>query len=142
MASIDSRIAREARLFKLEMDGVSARRLERLRSCLDDEVVNMLLRARSIQIQRSGAAEWLHGKKYDETFRDYGPEVKFRRVRRRIEVLLELCGGDTALFLREYTRALTRHFPIQSPGFQWAPRLAMTETGRRTIVHSWRRIKV
>src|SRR5690606_22587094 len=100
LATTDQKIKDEARLFQDELNGVYRRRLERLRLLLGDEAYNMVLRCftADVSITRKNrsthAAPWLHGKTYEQTYRDRGPRAKQQRTRARFEALLSLCGGD------------------------------------------------
>lgn len=142
MSSVDIRIKREARLFKKEIDAAYARRLERLRFMLTDELYNMLKRCEhSGVVDRKLAPAWLHRKTYDETYRDYAPKTKALRTKERIEALLTLCDNDQEFFLVEYTKALNARFPIASKSFTWAPRLVKSDAGRLTVMHSWSRVR-
>jgi hypothetical protein len=141
-SSVDARIKHEAKLFTRELDAVYARRLERLRLLLKDEVGNMLARCRNAGPDaEKDPTEWLHQKTFDETYRDYSAKSKQFRTRKRFEALLEFCGNDKKLLLVEYTRALNIYFPIDTPYFEWAPRLVMTESGRLTMDHRWSRTR-
>ena len=147
MASTDARIRQEARLFDEEINAAKRRRLERLRRLLDDELYNMFLRCDAsdptitYRNRKERAAPWLHGKTFDQTYRDWAERSKRVRTRERIEALLKLCGGDKTLLLNEYTRTLNRLFPIPGTAFQWAPKLIQSESGRVTVLHKWARIK-
>lgn len=147
MTSTDARIKQEAKLFEEELAATRRRRLVRLRTLLSDEAYNMFLRcmAADATIRRRDrkvkAALWLHGKTYDQTYRDMSEPSKRARTRFRIEALLLLCGGDTLLLLDEYAKALDRVFPIQSAAFSWNPVLISGDKGRLTVIHKWRRIE-
>ena len=90
---------------------------------------------------RERAAPWLHGKTFDETYRDWAERSKRARTRVRIEALLKLCGGDKELLLTEYTRSLNRFFPIAGYSYEWAPQLIQSTSGRVTVVHKWARVR-
>ena len=141
MVSVDVRIKREARLFNKELDGVYSRRLDRLRSLLNEEVYNMLKRCTDAGTAREDAYMWLHGKSFDDTYRDYALKEKRARTKKRIEAILMLCGDDERLFLSEYTRSLDKWLPIPSAAFVWAPRLVKTASGSITVLHKWARTK-
>lgn len=147
MASTDARIRQEARLFEEEINAAKRRRLERLRRLLDDELYNMLSRCENSDATitrknlRERAAPWLHGKTFDQTYRDWAERSKRARTRVRIEALLKLCGGDKELLLTEYARSLNRLFPIAGRSYKWAPQLVQSESGRVTVVHKWARIR-
>ena len=147
MASTDARIRQEARLFDEEINAANRRRLERLRRLLDDELYNMRQRCEASDATITTknilekAAPWLHGKSFDQTYRDWAERSKRDRTRVRIEALLKLCGEDRELLLTEYTRSLNRLFPIAGGAFKWAPQLVQTSSGRVTVEHKWARIK-
>ena len=147
MASTDARIRQEARLYEDEVNAAKRRRLERLRRLLDDELYNMRGRCEAsdptttYRNLKERAAPWLHGKTFDQTYRDWAERSKRVRTRERIEALLKLCGGDKTLLLAEYTRTLNRLFPIPGEAFKWSPQLIQSESGRVTVVHKWARIK-
>jgi len=147
MASTDARIRQEARLYEDEVNAAKRRRLERLRRLLEDELYNMRGRCEAsdptttYKNLKERAATWLHGKTFDQTYRDWAERSKRDRTRVRIEALLRLCGGDENLLLQEYTRTLNRLFPIPGKAFKWSPQLVQSKSGRVTVVHKWARIK-
>lgn len=134
---VDTRIKREARLYKAEIDAANGRRLARLQALLEDEAINMLARCGNSGTTET-AALWLHKKDYNQTYRDYAYLTKQYRTRVRVERLLVLCGGDKALLLREWAVVLEKYFPIPSKAYAWKP-LLLTRGGRLTILHMWRR---
>lgn len=121
--------------------------LQELRELLGDETFNMQQRLKPVLgvggriTDRRIFVKKLHMLTFDETYRDAGPEVKSFRVRQRIELLVELCHGDEALFLREYSRAIEHRFPIDtwSSRYDWAPKLVSRrlKSGalRKTVKH-------
>lgn len=151
MASVDLRIRRAARRsrerwalydnteFKDSESSESHRKqlarhdLEELRELLTDEIYNMqerfkvalAMRGRIVQADRRIFVKHLHMLSFDDTYRDFGPTVKYPRTRARIEALIELCHGDEALFVREYVRALEKFFPVDSwsSRYDWNPKL-------------------
>lgn len=151
MASVDLRIRRAARrsrerwaLFESTKYGtirskkahaslLQRQHLEELRELLNDEAYNMqerfkaalAIRGRLNASHRRIFVKHLHMLTFDETYRDFGPTVKFPRTRARIEALIELCHGDEELFLREYARAIDKVFPIDSwsSHYVWNPKL-------------------
>jgi len=150
MGGLDTRIFREAKLYREEAEAMLSRRLRRLRSLLQDEVLNMQRRSLATGISRDEVAEWLHCKWYDATYSDYGPDSKRYRTHKRIEALIELCGGDEKLLMNELAKALESYFPIQvknaahGPMFAWAPRVYRPVKGSSlvTVIFTWRRTTV
>ena len=158
LTSTDQRIKHEARLYQAEradadkrhqaeVEQIDKRRLERLRTMLNDEVANMLGRAMDADARItkrtliSLAAPWLHGKTFEQTYRDYSEPEKERRTRERIDALLLLCGGDKKLLISEYARVLDRAFVIPGGRFAWNPQLVRAEDGKTTMIYKWRRLK-
>lgn len=136
---VDTRIKREAKLYRAEIDAANGRRLARLRALLTDEAINMLARYNNTGSTLT-PAEWLHNKDYNQSYRDYAHQTKQYRTRVRIEHLLELCGGDKDLLLREWAAVLGKYFPIASKFYAWNPNL-ITRGGRLTILHKYRRLR-
>lgn len=140
MSSLDSRIEREEKLHKQEVEAANNRRLERLRAFLGDEALNAFRRCLNSGVTREDAADWLHNKLYDQSYDDWGAQAKRPRTRRRIELLLQLCDGDKKLLLREFDRAIRRYFVIKSAAYDWKLRFKLASDGRLTIVFGWRRV--
>lgn len=127
MTSIDARIKREVRRSGEVRRQQDKHDLERLREYVYDDVMNMKARVDDRvgpDPDRTGkAALWLHGHTYDDTYPSFGQNTKRVKIRERIELLLELCGGDRELLLREYRAALAKYFPLETITryFEWNP---------------------
>ena len=127
MSTIDQKIRMDARhsrtLLKLQYE----QDLEKLRTHIHNDTMNLWGRCDDAGISKEDVAEWLHMKTYDETYHDRGPAAKQVRTKDRIVALLDLCHGDEALLLSEFKRELDKTLPIASPSFEWAPRLIMVK---------------
>lgn len=135
MSSVDTRIKREARLYEAEISATHGRRLSRLQALLVDEVINMLGRCGNSG-HPGEPADWLHGKDFNQSYRDFAYQSKQYRTRVRIENLLALCGGDKELLLKEYAVVLEKYFPIPQKRYRWKPTL-ITRHGRITMLFGW-----
>lgn len=111
--------------------------LERLRELLEAEAVNMRHRL-AVNKETAGMdpAEALRGKLYDETF--YDAEIFHKdayRTKTRWETILVIAGGDKALVLREWKKALQKFLPINSKYYDWNPKFVPFK-GVQTIRHN------
>lgn len=143
MSTIDQKIKMDARHFRTLLKLLHDQNLEKLRTHIHNDTMNLWGRCDDAGISKEDVAEWLHMKTYDETYHDRGPAAKQVRTKDRIVALLDLCHGDEELLLSEFKRELDKTLPIASTSFEWAPRLIMVKqrSGRLKVSlrYHWQR---
>jgi hypothetical protein len=141
--ALDQERAIEGRLLEQskqrQLAAASADRDERLEDEVKDQLALMRDRSHEAGAEKGQEFLWLHGRSFDATYRDRGPVEGKRRVRKRIEALIDHAQGDEELLLGYYRQYLNYFFPI-TYRYDWDPVIKRVN-GHDTIVHKWSRVK-
>lgn len=135
MTALIVRVQRAANRYEVAV----RERDEELELLLKDIIGNMVGRCNQRGVKLQDGADWLLGLNYDETYAGLGQEVKYERSSELFNALERLCGNDTKLFLDRYRNALNNTFTMKGRTYEWNPKLVVTASGHRTVLHDRRR---
>lgn len=137
MTSLDERGEQDAHNFTTSL----VQRDEKLRMYLGEIVDQMIARAtkRGVKLQEMG--KWLYTKTWAKTYAATGQAFNRGRDERRIRWILELCGYDAQLMLSAYSSVLNHKITPHKASHTWNPQLVMLDSGHRTIIHRYKRLR-